>query len=39
LAAITYISIAAGFIYLAVILDAWSRRVLAMRLAGRSIRS
>jgi putative transposase len=30
---ITYISIAAGFVYLAVILDAWSRRVIGYALA------
>jgi len=30
---ITYISIAAGFVYLAVILDAWSRRVIGYALS------
>ena len=33
---ITYIAIAAGFVYLAAILDAWSRRWSAMRSAVRS---
>jgi putative transposase len=33
---ITYISIAAGFVYLAVILDAWSRRVIGYAI-GRQI--
>src|SRR6188474_1289560 len=30
---ITYVAIAAGFVYLAVILDAWSRRVIGYALA------
>ena len=30
---ITYIAIASGFVYMAVILDAWSRRVVGMRSA------
>jgi HTH-like domain len=33
---ITYIAITAGFVYLAAILDAWSRRLVAMRSAARS---
>jgi putative transposase len=33
---LTYIRIAAGFVYLAVILDAWSRRVIGYAL-GRQI--
>jgi putative transposase len=33
---VTYIHIAAGFVYLAVILDAWSRRVIGYAL-GRQI--
>src|SRR5208282_2396859 len=34
----TYIRIAAGFVYLAVIMDARSRRLMAMRSVGRAIR-
>ena len=33
---ITYVQIATGFVYLAVILDAWSRRVMGYAL-GRTI--
>ena len=32
---ITYIAIGAGFVYLAAILDAWSRRVVGYRLLPR----
>src|SRR5258708_3969200 len=32
---ITYIRIAAGFVYLAVILDAWSRRVIGYAIGGQ----
>ena len=33
---LTYVAIAVGFVYLAVILDAWSRRVIGYAI-GRSI--
>ena len=32
---LTYVAIPGGFIYLAAILDAWSRKVSAMRSANR----
>ena len=35
---ITYVAIAVGFVYAAVILDAWSRRVVGYAIAARSIR-
>ena len=34
---ITYIAIAAGFVYMAAILDAWSRRVVGICVSSRSI--
>ena len=32
---ITYVAIAAGFVYLAVVLDAWSRRVVGYAISRR----
>jgi transposase InsO family protein len=34
---LSYVAIAVGFVYVAVILDAWSRRVVAMRCRGELI--